>query len=160
MNEATALKRFERYLKQRDLRVTSQRRDILSLAWSTHEHFSAEELYAWAKERDASTSRATVYRTLALLVEGGFLSPLDSGRGQLLYEHILGHHHHDHMICLQCGKILEFRCEAIEQLQLEEAKRRRFHLVNHSLTLEGYCGSCLKENPNLAVDPAEAEVEF
>ena len=131
---------------------------ILELAWSTHSHFSAEDLYQWARKRDASASRATVYRTLSLLVEGRFLSGLDGGRGQMLYEHILGHHHHDHMICLDCGKILEFRSEAIEHLQEEVATSKRFQMVNHTLTLEGYCAQCAREHPESVhlEDQAEA----
>ncbi|TAH38639.1 MAG: transcriptional repressor [Planctomycetota bacterium] len=145
MNPAAARRRFEAYLRRRGLRVTQQRLLILELAWSTHRHYSAEELYAWAKTRDASVSRATVYRTLALLVDGHFVSELDSGRGQMLYEHILGHHHHDHMICLGCGKIIEFRCEAIEELQRQEAAKRHFHVASHTLNLVGYCASCARE---------------
>ncbi len=145
MNRDSALSRFEKYLRQRGLRVTDQRRLILDLAWSTHEHFSAEDLYAWARKRDARASRATVYRTLALLVEGGFLAPLDGGKGQMLYEHILGHHHHDHMICLLCGRILEFRSPEIERFQEEEARRRGFQVVGHTLTLEGYCARCQRQ---------------
>ena len=145
MNVATAMRRFELHLRRRGLRVTEPRRSILELAWSTHRHFTAEDLFRWARERDARASRATVYRTLALMVEGGFLAPLDGGRGQMLYEHILGHHHHDHMICLECGRIIEFRCDAIEKLQEEQARKHRFQLAGHSLTLEGYCAGCTRQ---------------
>lgn len=149
MKETTALKRFEMHLKRQGLRVTQQRREILLLAWSTHEHFTAEELYTWAVAKDASISRATVYRTLSLLVDGGFLAPLDGGRGQMLYEHIMGHHHHDHMICLECNRIIEFRCDEIEELQEREALKRNFRIVSHSLTMEGYCSNCVRSNPAL-----------
>lgn len=142
MQPAQALRRFEQFLKGRSLRMTKQRRAILELAWGTHEHFGAEEMFAWASARDASVSRATVYRTLGLLVEGGFLATLDRGHGQTLYEHILGHRHHDHMVCLGCGKILEFLCEEIERLQEETAARHHFHVTRHTLRLEGYCARC------------------
>jgi len=149
VNVETARRRFEAYLRERGLRVTRPRMEILELAWSTHRHFSAEELWGWVRERSSTTSRATVYRTLALLVEGGFLAPLDDRSGQMLYEHILGHSHHDHMICLGCGRILEFRNEAIEELQEEVAREHGFHLTGHTLTLEGYCRSCARRRPGL-----------
>ncbi|MBC8329256.1 MAG: transcriptional repressor [Planctomycetes bacterium] len=142
MKSDAALSRFEGFLRRKGLRVTDQRREILNAAWATHDHFSAEELYGWLRGAGSKASRATVYRTLTLLVEGGFLSALDGGKGQMLYEHILGHSHHDHMICLKCGKIIEFRNEEIEGLQHAMAAKHRFRLIQHTLTLEGYCSAC------------------
>lgn len=142
MQPTQALKKFEKFLRGRTLRMTSQRRAILELAWGTHEHFTAEDMYAWARADDASVSRATVYRTLGLLVEGGFLATLDRGHGQTLYEHILGHRHHDHMVCLECGKIIEFLSEEIERLQEEIAVRHQFNITQHTLRLEGRCARC------------------
>ena len=145
MKPEAALRRFEETLRRKGLRVTQPRAEVLRLAWSTHGHFTAEELYGWAKAQGSKVSRATVYRTLSLLVEGGFLAALDSGQGQLLYEHILGHRHHDHMICLSCNKIIEFRCEEIERLQEQQAEQHRFELVSHTLTMEGYCARCARD---------------
>ena len=142
MKPETALKRFEDFLRQKELRMTQQRREVLLLAWSTHDHFTAEEMFSWVRKEGGSASRATVYRTLGLLVEGGFLAALERGQGQILYEHILGHQHHDHMICLSCSKIIEFRNAEIERLQEEECERSGFLMVHHSLTLEGYCAAC------------------
>lgn len=142
MKPEKALQRFEQFLRTRKLRMTAQRRAILLLAWGTHEHFTAEAMDAWVRARDASVSRATVYRTLGLLVEGGFLATIDRGHGQTLYEHILGHSHHDHMLCLDCGRILEFRSEEIERLQEEMAARHHFKLLRHTLRLEGRCARC------------------
>ncbi len=142
MQPAQALRQFEKFLRGRTLRMTSQRRAILELAWGTHEHFTAEEMYAWARTLDASVSRATVYRTLSLLVDGEFLATLDRGHGQTLYEHILGHRHHDHMVCLLCGRILEFLSEEIERLQDEVAARHQFTITQHTLRLEGRCARC------------------
>lgn len=142
MKPQAALARFESFLKEKKLRMTGQRRAILLLAWETHDHFTADDMFAWVRDRDASASRATVYRTLALLVEGGFLDTLQDGRGQTLYEHILGHAHHDHMVCIHCGRILEFRNEEIERLQEQMAELKGFTLVRHTLRLEGYCARC------------------
>ena len=146
MKQETILKAFQDYLAQQNLKLTTQRRRIFDRAFETHEHFTAEQLYDWLREEDgASVSRATVYRTLAMLVEGDFLESLEAGRGELLYEHVLGHRHHDHIVCLDCGRIEEFVDERIEELQMEACKRKGFTLVHHSLRLEGYCKACAQK---------------
>jgi len=140
------VRRFEAFLRERTLKLTGQRRRVFERAFATHEHFSAEQLYGWLREEPGErVSRATVYRTIGLLLEGGFIQALDTGSGELKYEHVLGHHHHDHMLCLDCGKIEEFHDERIEELQLENCKKRGFHLVSHDLRLRGYCRSCARK---------------
>lgn len=145
MKHDTIVRRFEMHLRSRSLKLTSQRRRIFDRVFATHEHFSAEEMYGWLKSEPERVSRATVYRTLALLLEGRFVSALDSGRGELLYEHVLGHPHHDHMVCLGCGKITEFHDERIEELQLEACRKKGFQLVSHEHRLQGYCKGCGKK---------------
>ena len=138
--------RFARYLSTRSLKLTSQRERIFNRAFATHDHFTAETLYDWMREEDGPrVSRATVYRTLNLLEEGGFIGSLDTGRGEVIYEHLLGHPHHDHLICLACGSIEEFHQDEIEALQAEIARSRGFRLVRHTLRLEGYCQNCSAE---------------
>ena len=146
MKQDTIARRFERFLRARSLKLTPQRRRIFDRAFATHEHFSADQMYAWlSAEPGPRVSRATVYRTLGLLLEGEFLSALDPGRGELVYEHVLGHHHHDHMVCLGCGRIDEFHDERIEELQLEACRRKGFELVAHDLRLRGYCRGCARK---------------
>lgn len=147
------VKRFESFLKERALKLTGQRRRVLDRAFGTHEHFSAEELFAMLRAEahvKPAVSRATVYRTIGLLLEGGFVEALDTGSGELKYEHILGHHHHDHMLCLDCGRIEEFHDERIEELQRENCARRGFELVSHDLRLRGYCKSCARKRARKA----------
>jgi Fur family ferric uptake transcriptional regulator len=142
----TIVKRFELFLRTRSLKLTSQRRRIFDRSFATHEHFSAEQLYRWlAAEPGARVSRATVYRTLALLVEGHFVQALDTGRGELLYEHVLGHPHHDHMVCLECGRIEEFHDDRIEELQAEACRKKGFQLVGHEHRLKGFCRACSRK---------------
>jgi Fur family ferric uptake transcriptional regulator len=139
----TIVKRFELFLRSRSLKLTPQRRRLFDRAFATHDHFSAEDLYRWVSaEPGPRASRATVYRTLALLLEGQFVQALDTGRGELLYEHVLGHPHHDHMLCLGCGRIEEFHDDRIEDLQLEACRKKGFQLVNHEHRLKGYCRVC------------------
>lgn len=147
---------FESFLRTRGLKLTTQRQRIFERAFATHEHFSAETLYRWMREEEGPrVSRATVYRTLGLLLEGGFIDSLDTGRGELMYEHTLGHRHHDHMVCLSCGRIEEFHDKRIEVLQEEACSERGFRLVSHDHRLLGYCRACAKKQP--APPPADEE---
>ncbi|MFT5285677.1 MAG: Fur family ferric uptake transcriptional regulator [Planctomycetota bacterium] len=134
---------FEQYMREQSLRMTPQRWRIFDKVFATHDHFSAETLYAWLREEDVSAvSRATVYRTLTMLVEGGFLETFDGGSGELLYEHVMGHRHHDHLMCMDCGRIEEFFDERIEQRQEEIAKKFGFELREHEHNLRGWCRAC------------------
>jgi len=151
VNQSAIQRQFERFLKTRALKLTHQRRRIFERAFATHEHFSAEKLYGWMRAEDGpAVSRATVYRTLSLLVEGEFLESLDAGQGELLYEHVLGHRHHDHLVCIDCGKIEEFSDERIESAQREAALRKGFTLHYHNLRLFGTCAACTKKRERVA----------
>jgi Fur family ferric uptake transcriptional regulator len=153
-------KSFERFLRTRSLKLTPQRARIFERAFATHEHFSAEKLYEWMRgEQGPRVSRATVYRTLGLLQEGGFVESLDTGRGELVYEHILGHRHHDHMVCLSCGRIDEFHDERIEALQNEAGARKGFVIVSHSHRLVGYCRACARKPGRAAEEAGERRDE-
>lgn len=146
MKEVEIQSAFERFLRTRGLKLTAQRQRILERAFSTHDHFSAETLYRWLREEvGPRVSRATVYRTLSLLLEGGFIESLDTGRGELMYEHTLGHRHHDHMLCLSCGRIEEWHDPRIEVLQEEACAARGFELESHVHRLLGRCRACVHE---------------
>lgn len=160
MKQAAIRNAFEAFLKQRTLKLTNQRRRIFDRAFDTHDHFSAEELCRWlVEEPGPRVSRATVYRTLALLVEGNFMRSLDAGRGELVYEHVLGHPHHDHMVCLGCGRIEEFHDPKIEELQLAACARKGFDLVDHDLRLLGFCRACKRTRKPGARTPGLGERE-
>ena len=132
---------FSAFLEKRDLKLTSQRRTILHQALRDG-HFSAEDLLKLSKKADPTVSKATVYRTLALLKESGVLEEQDFGDGKKMFERAQGRKHHDHLICIRCGSIIEFENEAIETLQNSEAKKNGFKIVYHSLKLFGFCRTC------------------
>ncbi len=143
MDQAIIRKRFDEYLRTRSLKLTSQRERIFERAFETHEHFTAETLYGWMREGPgAQVSRATVYRTLNLLEEGGFVMSMSNGRGEIVYEHVLGHEHHDHIICIECGRIDEFQNVEIEALQIDVARKLGYELSHHTLRLDGVCAAC------------------
>ena len=137
-----AEKEFSQFLEKKDLKLTSQRRSILKEAIQAKGHFSAEELLSLSKKADQTISKATVYRTLALLKESKILEEQDFGDGKKLYERAQGRKHHDHFVCVKCGKIIEFENDHIEKLQDSEAAKCHFKIVYHSLKLFGFCKSC------------------
>ena len=144
MEQALIEQRFEDYLKRQNLKMTPQRKRVFDKAFETHDHFSVERMFEWLKEEEGpAVSRATVYRTLEVLKSGGFIEAVETGQGETLYEHILGHEHHDHMVCKICGRIEEFRDEKIERLQRENAEKIGFLMTGHMLRLTGLCRQCV-----------------
>ena len=134
--------RIMRYLRGRGLRSTDARRKIVEVVLDTDDHFTAEDLLDRIKERGYRVSRASVYRTLSLLCEGGFVESREFLRGQLMYERMVGQDHHDHLICTQCDRIVEFENDDIERLQEQVAQAHGFRLEHHSLRLFGRCPDC------------------
>ncbi len=146
MDQSTIERRFEEFLRTESLKMTPQRRRIFEKAFDVHDHFSVERMYEWLKAEDGpAVSRATVYRTLEVLERGGFIEAVETGRGEVVYEHVLGHEHHDHMVCVMCKRIEEFQDEEIEALQRKNAERLGFVMTGHMLRLSGICGDCASE---------------
>lgn len=133
---------FTDFLEKKSLKLTSQRRTILRQAMQAKGHFTADDLLDFSKKEDDTISKATVYRTLELLIESRILQNQDFGDGKNSYERALGVKHHDHFVCIRCGKILEFENDEIEKLQDAEAAKKNFTVVYHSLKLFGFCKNC------------------
>ncbi|MCA8948729.1 MAG: transcriptional repressor [Planctomycetes bacterium] len=138
----------EEHLRKNGFRWTNQRALIVRSALATHEHFTADELLDRCRQLDARVSRATVYRTLAVLEEAGFVEGLDTGDGGRKFEHVLGHEHHDHMVCTACGTIFEFHDVELERRQELAARRLGFRIERHSLRIYGRCQSCRSARKN------------
>src|ERR1051326_7079520 len=146
-----AKKRFLDFLAGKNLRVTAQRRVIIDTAFGTQQHFTAEQLLAWSRQRDRSVSRATVYRTLPLLTESGLVREMDFGKAYKFYDpNYAEHPHHNHIICQDCEKIVEFESEKIEKLENEISQRLGFSVKTHRLQITASCeelkklGACKK----------------
>ncbi len=134
----------EDHLRKGGFRWTNQRALIVRTALATHDHFTAEELLLRCRKVDPRVSRATVYRTLLVLEKAGFVEGLDTGDGGRKFEHVLGHRHHDHMVCEGCGAIFEFHDEELERRQEAAAKRIAFRIERHSLRIYGSCKDCVR----------------
>ncbi len=133
---------FRRNLDRRGLKFTQERREILRSVMSTHEHFDADWLFMRMRKVGAKTSKATIYRSLALLCETGLLREVFHGPHGAYYEHVYGHEHHEHMICLKCNKVIEFISKQLEQLQDEACRSMGFHAMRHHLQVFGFCSDC------------------
>lgn len=139
MNAAT---RFSEYLSRNKLRLTRERRTILEEMLPIRGHFDADELVMHFRKRGRPVSRATIYRTLARLVDAGLVHKIEMERGQARYEIMFGRHHHDHMICTACGRIIEFESREIERAQDEICKRKGFTMTGHMHQIRGRCSDC------------------
>jgi Fur family ferric uptake transcriptional regulator len=133
---------FLEHIQKAGLRRTSQRDLILEIFLRTEDHLSSEDLYWLVQKQDPSVGHTTVYRTLKLLTEAGLAREVRFGDGKTYYEHHYNHDHHDHLICTECGKIIEFFSAEIEELQDKMAENYGFRLTNHSLRMWGVCEDC------------------
>lgn len=132
--------RIYAFLDEKGLRKTTQRDAIIEAAFSTTEHYTAEELLAMAKKIDPSVSRATVYRTLPLLVESALLREMDFGKDYKFYDpNYIDHPNHNHLICLNCSKIVEFEDVHIDTLETCISKRLGFTPVGKTVRIEAHC---------------------
>jgi Fur family ferric uptake transcriptional regulator len=147
---ARALARCARLARSRGLRWTGERAAIVRAIASEQGHFSADELIRSLKRGGLSASRATLYRAIPLLVEAGILQPALRSGEERRYEVAWGHAHHDHLVCKQCGRVVEFRFEAFEMLQRDVAEKYGFELLGHFHELIGICRECREGAPRKA----------
>jgi Fur family ferric uptake transcriptional regulator len=133
-------------MAKKGLRSTDQRRLIVETFFRSPNHVSIEELLADVRAQDPRVGYATVYRTLKLLTECGVANERRFGDGLARYELADEASHHDHLICLDCGKIVEFEEPKIERLQDEIAARHGFELRSHKHEMYGICPDCLAKS--------------
>jgi len=137
------LEKFQTLLKENSLKFTKQRELILKSLYEHDAHFTPEEIYGLVKQSspDLTLGMATVYRTLTLLERSGMVSSISFGTQGKKYE--LGlKQHHDHLICTECGEIIEFYDETIERQQEKIAKAFQFKMQEHTMKIFGLCHAC------------------
>ncbi|MDQ4122328.1 MAG: transcriptional repressor [Acidobacteriota bacterium] len=147
---------FLNHVQKYGLRRTAQRDLILEVFLRTQEHLSSEDLYYLVKKEDPTVGQTTVYRTLKLLTEAGLAREVRFGDGRTHYEHHYNREHHDHMICTECGKVVEFYSPELEAMQIEIATKYNFILTQHSMRLLGLCEDCqtgAKANAGSGIQP-------
>ena len=155
------MKRFvqvEQQLRERGVRLTNQRRPVVRRAGSNL-HLTAVELVKDVQSIDRSVARGTVYRTLALMHQAGVVEKHDFRYGPPNYEVTFGKAHHDHLMCVQCGEIIEFQEPRWERLQEEVVKRYGYQLLSHTHKLYGLCATCQRIDPKRAPKHPHLHVE-
>jgi Fur family ferric uptake transcriptional regulator len=153
LDRRDAKQKFLEFLGTKNLRVTSQRQAIVETVFATVEHFTADQLLEWSRQRDRSVSRATVYRTLPLLTESGLVREMDFGKDQKYYDpNYAEHPNHNHIICEDCQKIVEFESKKIERIETQISQELGFSITSQRVQLTGACeelkrlGACKRKS--------------
>ncbi|KUK50224.1 MAG: Transcriptional regulator [candidate division TA06 bacterium 32_111] len=134
--------RFKYFLKERNLKYTPERKEIIEAIVKLQKHFDAEDIYKQLRKQKSNVSLATIYRTIPLLIDSGLIIETLHCRDKVLYERIYNKKHHDHLVCINCGKIIEFYNGEVEKLQDEICRKYQFVATEHRLGIKGYCKEC------------------
>jgi len=137
------IEELKKIVKQKGLKYTEQREVVLNVLLHADDHLTAEEIYNLIKTKktDSNIGIATVYRALSFLEEVNLITSITFGADGKKYESNTKDHH-DHLICTNCGKIVEFMDEEIEKRQERIAKKNKFKITSHSMQIYGICESC------------------
>jgi Fur family ferric uptake transcriptional regulator len=141
------LRKLEEFLKSRGFKLTRPRRRVVEKLLAVKGHVTADDLLDLLRRGGTPVSRATVYRTLAIVSQSGLIDGHDFDSGKRLYEPMVGRAHHDHLYCIACGRVIEFSDDGIERLQEAVVARHRFTPVYHSHKIFGYCEKCSPAAP-------------
>ena len=139
---------FVAFLKKKSLKLTKQREEILTCFVKTNKHLSIEDLYNIVKAKDSNIGQATVFRTLKLLCDANIARPVYFGDKKIRYELKYGHEHHDHLVCVKCGRSIEVVDPQIERLQDKLCKKFGFLSDKHTLQIFGICKQCKNKIKN------------
>ncbi len=134
---------FRRYLREQGLPVTQQREAVAEVVFSTEGHLSVEDIEARLRERGEKTGKATVYRTMEMLVKSGLVAERDFGEGFKRYEHLFGAMPvHGHLICEECGEVSEIQAEELKEVQDRVAREAGFTPQRYRVEIYGLCAKC------------------
>ena len=133
---------FRKYIKKKGLRNTPERETIIREIFSIHDHFDVDSLFFRMKDQRRKISKASIYRTIPLLIESGLIKDVFFEDGHLHYEPIYGHGHHCHLRCIHCGKVIEFVEEKMNAIIDRLSRTHNFNILNYRLDFTGYCSEC------------------
>lgn len=139
---ASALRSFREHLAGHGLKFTAERRAIATALFQTDSHLEADELLARLSAGGSTVSRATVYRTLDLLVGAGLARKVRLGTDHNYFEHILGRRQHEHMVCIACGQVIEWFDADVARLVERNASQRGFETARYTVQVFGRCADC------------------
>ena len=136
------LGKLKAYLSKQGSKLTKERSKMLREVAGLHKHFESESFLAMLNRKKLGISRPTFYRTLNLFVKAGIIGKSNLEDGRVIYEHLLGHGHHDHFVCTNCGRVIEFADPEIEKQQDKICKKFKFLGVRHQMQIFGLCIKC------------------
>ncbi len=152
---------FRRYLRDQGLPVTQQRETIAEVVFGSEGHLSVEEIEAELRQRGERIGKATIYRTLEMLVKSGLVAEHDFGEGFKRYEHLFGQSPiHEHLICTECGAVQKIESPELARLQEEQARRVGFLPARYRLEIYGLCASCQAAGRTLEWEGLRCPVEL
>ena len=155
-----SLRLFRRYLKEQRLPVTRQRETIAQVVFSTVGHLSVEEIETSLREKGNRIGKATIYRTLDLLVRSRLVVEHDFGEGFKRYENRISRDPvHEHLICLECGKVIEFQSWEVQDVQARITAIHGFKATRHRLEIYGLCRECQDAGAELPDDGLTCPIE-
>ncbi len=143
---AALLERFRRHLRDHRLPITRQRDLVAETVLLSDEHLSVETIEKRLKERGERVGTATIYRTLDVLVESGLVRAHDFGEGFKRFEPMPQQAHHEHLICVRCGKVVEFANERLERMLPIIADEHAFQHQRHRVEIYGLCQECRRRD--------------
>lgn len=138
----TLLKDFKKFIKSKGLKYTSEREEILKEILELGDHFDVESLYLRLKERKSKISKVSIYRTIPLLIEGGYIQEVYKQEGHSHYEVTLNKHPHLHFICVKCKKVEEINDERLLSLIKDYQEEKNCRLLSYHLEIFGICSDC------------------
>ena len=139
LKKETAHEQFKKYLKQKKHRITSERFEVLDFALEYNGHFGADDLYVQMKTKKSNVSRATIYNTLELLANCELLAKRNFGDGLTRYESSFNRKNHDHLICINCGEIIEFTSTKVQKIVDQMCNELGFENAGYSFNIFGKC---------------------
>lgn len=132
---------FREFIKKKGFRNTREREAIVREIFSFQDHFDVDELYLRLKKK-SGVSKASIYRTIPLLIEAGLITEVYLEDGHMHYEHVFGRDHHCHLRCNQCRKIIEFSDRRLAEIERDVGARLGFKADGHKLEITGLCPDC------------------
>ncbi len=136
---------FREYVRRKGLRFTPEREMIVREIFEIHDHFDVDELYLRLRNKGKKLSKASIYRTIPLLIDCGLIQEVYHEEGHMHYEHIYGYEPHAHIRCLECKRIEEFTDKRITAIEKDVIKRYGYRLTGFRFELFGFCPECQKK---------------
>jgi Fur family ferric uptake transcriptional regulator len=151
---------FRRYLRERGLPVTQQRESIAEIVFGSSGQLSVDDIESQLREKGERIGKATIYRTLEMLVKSGLVEEHDFGEGFKRYEHLFGQKPvREHLVCTECGKVTEIHSTELVQVQEEQARRHGFQPARYRLQIYGLCAPCQAKGAELKWEGLTCPIE-